>query len=238
MYEVKSKITWAMYTLTVFATLFLCSCGSDKNTEKGGPISQPVIEPTPTPDPGKPSPTPTPPPAIPFTDSFARANASDLGKNWYNETGAFGIYDYSAMLTTPGQNGLAIASVLGRSAKDLSLSIDVMNLPVNGCVGLIARHNPVRDKDYYEAKMCQYNGSAVVGLAKNLGGQLIYIASASVSSGVGTLRFTLMGSTLMVFRNGVKLIQKLDSTFIGAGRFGIKANMIDTKVRNFDATAP
>jgi hypothetical protein len=183
------------------------------------------------------TPTPPPSPGLPFTDNFNRATSSSLGSNWSERVGDLAVSGNSLQSNT---SSVSLATVAGVSQSNVILSAD-MNLGAGTAtrsMGLVARYGGSGDGNWYLANLRYTGGRYRVEIWKQVGGVQTLLSSAFVGSGVGSLRFEVVGSSLKVFWNGA-LAGSVNDSQLTTGGIGVRSNfVIGVRLDNFAASVP
>ena len=174
--------------------------------------------------------TRTPTPLL--SDPFDRANAATLGAAWANRVGDFGVTGNKAVANAP----VALATLAGVSAADVSLQATVA-VAAGQAAGLAARYGGPGDANmYWGTVIATANGGFAAEIWRNLDGTWKRLASASLASGSGLLRFEVAGSSLKLFVDGALKASATDTTIAGPGLAGLRASAGQT-FDNFVATS-
>ncbi len=160
---------------------------------------------------------------LPFNDDFGRPDSLFVGTNWTVQQGLFAIIDDHAENIA---NSYSIMMANGPSPSDVILSGDVN---VNGgwlfggdVAGLMARMN---GNTGYMGELSNENGTVYAVILRDDDGTWVTLDSRSVSSGNGTLRFEVQGSSLDLYLNGAPVAQATDGTYTGTGRLDSRAGL-------------
>src|SRR5205807_741968 len=98
---------------------------------------------------------------------------------------------------------------------DISLSA------IGQYAGLAARYSGSGDKNMYWGAIGQTGASTYVAVIfKNVNGTWTQLVSQSVSTGTGTLRFEVQGTSLRLFLDYVEVATASDSSISAAGGVG------------------
>ncbi len=158
--------------------------------------------------------TPPPPVAVPFNDTFTTAGA--LGGNYTEQVGTF----QSSGGVASNSTALAIATLRGVSQRDQTVSGSVNVAAGSGnSIGLMARYSGPGENNFYLAEVYGVPGSSrvQVNLYLKQAGAYVRLATTTVASGSGALRFEVIGSTQRVFLNNTMVLSANDSTLTGSG---------------------
>ena len=193
------------------------------------PPSQPVVT---VPSPVTPTPVAAAIPAdLPqvFSDAFNRRNSTVISASWTERRGDFAIIGnmaYARSLTA------SVMTVNGFSAADVSVQATVR---VNRAysVGLAARSTGTGDDGMYLGCLAHVRTGYQAQIWRNVGGSWAMIASGRAAAGAGTLRFDVVGSSLAVFLNGVKVAATTDTAISGPGTAGLRFWGVGGSADNF-----
>jgi hypothetical protein len=175
------------------------------------------------------------PPSVTFADTFQRADAADLGANWTNDVGTWGIVSNAAQSNgTP----LDIATYNGISANDMAVSAKVEGL-ASSFSGLVGRLNPSTNACYWvEARWAvgnnwsftlrKFDGTSASGL----------MAGVASAPQICVLELVLQGPKISFYCNGMLSFVWFDSTYPGPGRAGIVAKTNAMRIDSFAVSAP
>jgi FG-GAP-like repeat/FG-GAP repeat len=171
---------------------------------------------------------------LPFTDNFDRTSPVFVGPGWNVNLGA--ITDNGTQAFATGT--LNIASLNGLNTANVALQMDV-NVPSGGQSGLFARYGGVGDTNMYNAVISRVGATPVAAILKNVGGNWIVLTSVAVSTGVGTLAFDVVGSSLKLFygptgSTNLSLITEAFDTTFTTGTAGFRIYKPGT-IDNFSA---
>jgi hypothetical protein len=155
---------------------------------------------------------------LPYSDSFDRANAATLGGNWTLKAGAVAISGNRALVGAKD----SVSVLNGISAADVTVQADVSVSPALNAYGyLVARYGP--DGSYYKAGLIGYGSGLKAYIVKvGPGGTAaMFLGTPSaVSSGTGTLRFDVVGTSLRLYFNGA-LVGFANDSALTTGSAGI-----------------
>ena len=163
-------------------------------------------------------------PGLPFTDDFsAPVNTDQLARDWDERKGNFSITGTSELKGNASQN---LATVHGVSLANAAVQTDITVLAgQNG--GLVARYNAANGNYYFAQVIANATGTIfTLNLQKVTPSATTTLATSTVPSGVGTLRFEVVGSNLKVFHGTPgSLVLKLVAynTSLATGFSGIRS---------------
>lgn len=189
----------------------------------------PVVPPSP----------PTPPPprqnaTLPFEDTFNTLDSPFVSGFWTTRLGSLGTQSQQAVSQVAGTsimtlNGLALAD---------SIVQTFINVRNGTSAGLVARYTGAGDRRMYAATVA-FSGSALTSrIWRNTGATWTALATAPVPSSSGVLRFEVIGSSLSLFFNGVRVAAAFDTLIAGAGAIGARAIGRGVSFDNYLAIAP
>jgi hypothetical protein len=151
-----------------------------------------------------------------------------LSNNWLNQQGNFQVAGSQAK----GLGGLNVAAVNGINSANVFVQADV-NVPAGQFGGLVAHYGGPLDQNMYWAGL-NYQGGLQAQIWRNLNGTWTELFGQSdVSSGVGTLRLEVVGTSLKLFDNNV-LVAYANDTLVTGGTVGIRSTAMTT-FSNFSA---
>ena len=189
----------------------------------------PVVPPAP--------PTPPSPPqnaTLPFQDAFNTIDSPSISGFWTTRLGSFGTQSQQAVSQVAGTsimtlNGIAVAD---------SITEVFVNLRTGTSAGLIARYTGPSDKRMYAATLALAGGSFTSRIWRNTGTTWTALATGPVPAASGVLRFEVIGSSLTLFFNGVRVSAAFDTLIAAAGAIGVRAIGAGVSFDNYSAVAP
>ena len=184
-----------------------------------------------------PPPTPPPPPqnaTLPFADEFNTIDSSFVSGFWATRLGSIGTQNQQAVSQVAGTsimtlNGLAVAD---------SITQAFVNVRTGTSAGLVARYTGTGDKRMYAATVAFDGGGFTSRIWRNTGTTWATLATGRLPAGSGVLRFEVIGSSLAVFFNGVRVAAAFDALITGAGAIGARALGAGVSFDNYAAVAP
>jgi hypothetical protein len=157
-----------------------------------------------------------------FTDNFNRPNSYYLGAEWATQLGNIQISNNKA---AGGIDGTSLATLRGVSTRDSAVQADVNIVAGSGAaVGLMARYSGPGQSNFYLAEAFGTPGAVTVSIYRNVGGVYTLLATTTVGSAVGTLRFEAVGSSLKLFLGDQLQLRVNDSVLAGEGTVGIRTS--------------
>ena len=121
-----------------------------------------------------------------------------------------------------GSLSASVLTVNGISAADVSVSA-VINTSTSPAVGLVARYTGTGDNGMYHGMIFR-DATGYIGIIyKNVNNTWIQIASQAAASGVGVLRFDVIGSNLSLWLNNQQVVSVVDTSITGPGTAGIRS---------------
>lgn len=159
-----------------------------------------------------------------FSDSFDRADSTDLGADWVERQGDVQIVSNRVQLASTASTINCHHSGGPYSTADYAVQA-TLNFGTTGPqAGVMARrvNNGVSDSDYYGLYL--HSGSGKLRILRRSGGSdtLIGGVNFTVSAGVDyVLRLEVIGSTLVGKVDGVEYLRFEDSTLTAPGDAGI-----------------
>jgi hypothetical protein len=158
-------------------------------------------------------------PQLPFSDSFS-GPGSQLSSSWLVDAGGFNVAGGNVQGTT----ALNVATVNASSSGDDFVQADV-TVPTGEFAGLIARYSGTGDKNMYFGALNHTATGFVAMIWKNVNGTWTSIINQSVSStGTGTLRFEVVGSSLKLFLDNTLLAFAYDTSLTAPGFVGMRVS--------------
>ena len=125
-------------------------------------------------------------------------------------------------------NAIAQTNVYAQAAINLSA--------VGQSAGLAARYSGPGDSNMYWGAINQSGANTFTALIyKNIGGTWTQLASQSVNSGTGILRFEVVGDSLKLFLSNNIVAFANDTSITSPGSVGIRAGGVGTTLDNFEA---
>jgi hypothetical protein len=139
---------------------------------------------------------------LPFSDNFDRTDGQ-LGPNWLDQLGEHAVQGNQAVASvidptsSDPNKSVAIATLAGLNAADVTLQTDIV-VGTTGMQfgGLVARYSGSGDKNMYWGGIIGNDGNFKAVIYVNVNGQWHLLVSTAVSSGTGTLKFTVVGTSL------------------------------------------
>jgi hypothetical protein len=142
---------------------------------------------------------------------------SDLGSNWLIQEGSFTVdAGNQARGVVVGPNA---ATYVGISAQNPNVSAYVKLQGSPSTVGLIARNQDANDVS--NCYTLELSSTGFVKISKIVAGVVTSLASSVTTLKAGMLEFSINGTTLNGYFNGVLVVTVVDSTFTGPGGVGI-----------------
>ena len=172
------------------------------------------------------------PATLPFTDPFNSAAPVQLQTPWQERTGNF--------VTSPpllvSKTALDVATLNGVSQKDVFVQADITLSAVGQYAGLSARYSGPGDSNMYWGAITQTGANSFMAVIYvNVRGTWTLLASQSVSTGTGKLRFEVEGTKLRLFLQNVLVLSASDSSLMSAGSVGIRSGGLNVVFDNFSA---
>ncbi|MBX7074381.1 MAG: fibronectin type III domain-containing protein [Pirellulales bacterium] len=174
--------------------------------------------------------TGAPPAALNFSDSFTRADGTNLGANWTEPLGNAKLVAGQMVIEGASAAMPILASV---NVADVSLSADLV-VPADGRQGLIARYGGSGDSNWYMARIYNSGSRVYATLYKNVNGAVINLGEQVVTGATGTLRFDLSGDNLKLYWNNQLIINRQDNS-LATGKVGLRLGA--GAVESFSATS-
>jgi hypothetical protein len=157
--------------------------------------------------------------ALPFADSFNRADGVFLGVGWDEDAGAFAVKANQGAAVAPAA---AVATVDGVFAADVAPQADVA-LAAGQSVGLVARYAGPGDRNWYAGQLVRTATGVSAQVIRNVNGVRTTLASRPVpGTGTGTLRFEAAGPSLKLFLNNTLVAFADDATLTAPGSVGVR----------------
>ncbi len=165
---------------------------------------------------------------LPFSDVFTQPDGSQLSNVWSQDQGNFTVLGSQAVA-----GGVAVATLNGVSVADISVQEDVTVAQV-GSAGVTARF--LGHDTMYWGGIVKDNTGLAAQLWVEVGGSWMLLGSVHISTGTGTVRMDLAGSSINLFLNGASLLKVTDTHITAAGSAGLWASNGES-VDNFLASA-
>lgn len=159
----------------------------------------------------------TPSTTLPFQDSFPTAGT--LSSNWLARLGSINVAGGKATGVT-GASSVATLSGVSVSNSDTQIDVDVT--ASGSSAGLLARYSGPGESNFYMAQWVNRGTFYRVEIWRNVGGTWSLLSSQNVATGIGTMRFTVIGSTLTAYANGQIATRVNDNSLTAAGAVGIR----------------
>jgi hypothetical protein len=173
------------------------------------------------------------PAGLPFSDNFSStSDGSQLSTNWSDQNGNITVV--SGLATGEGDFNLSTLNVV--SVTNVTVAGDI-NLGAGQSVGLAARYTGPLYSNFYLAQLRDIGGGQFqAAIFKNIGGvfSLVQLGDTT-TSGAGTLKFVVNGSSLEVDLGATVLATVIDTSITGPGSVGMRLGMKAT-MGNFSAT--
>jgi RHS repeat-associated protein len=153
---------------------------------------------------------------LPFSDDFDRESGMNIGAYWTEQQGNLAISNDEITNVVTGESSM---TVNGATATDVILTADVDltgGYLFGSSVGLDAR---VTSDSEYRGEIVK-DGGYTAEILRDDDGTWTILDQAQ-TSGSGTLRFEVIGSSLALYLNGIPLVTATDSTYDSAGAVGI-----------------
>ena len=167
-------------------------------------------------------------PTLPFTDDFNREESTIIGNGWVEQQGDFEL-GVSRLLPVSSTTSLVTLDHL--QVLDVSVSVDVDVF--TGHAGLVARYAGPGENHLYLGALVGGGTQFTGQIWRSVGGVWTLLSSSPASSGSGTLRFDVIGSTLGLYMDGQSITSVQDTSITTAGSVGLRAN--DGGFNNFSA---
>ncbi len=159
--------------------------------------------------------------AIPFADPFTQTDGAQLARTWTERAGNFGVAGNQLIANGPS---LSIATVNGPPSANVSVLADVA-LGAKQSAGLIARYQS--NGSYYLGQVvANSTGTGVTFyLYRYASGVYTRLAMTSMTTtGTGTLRLEVVGTSLQLFFGSTLVASAVDATISNGGLTGIHAS--------------
>ncbi|MFO0965426.1 MAG: S8 family serine peptidase [Gemmataceae bacterium] len=168
--------------------------------------------------------------ALSFGDAFNLTDGSALSANWQERVGQY--TDGSLSMVGRSADG-NLATLNGVAQRDVSVQADF--IITNGhWGGVVARYSGPGDNNMYFANWFNVGAHYYVALTRIMNGAVTQLGQTEVASGVGHLRFDLLGSSLKVYVNGGLALSVFD-TALTTGSVGVRSDQ-GVPLDNFSAT--
>ena len=171
--------------------------------------------------------------ALPFSDSFGQPNGALLNTNWDEWSGSFQTQNGTAV----GQGATNLAALYNVAAANVTVSADILTVPLGGFAGLVSRYNTANGNMYRAGIAATYNAQKkttiyTAQIWRRVNGVWKLLVSQNVTS-LGQLSFVTAGSSLQLYLNGSLAASATDTALtIGTvGLYGTKSSQFS----NFSA---
>ena len=177
---------------------------------------------------------PTAPTSFPFTDTFTQNDGAQLSRNWTEQQGNFRVNNGALVGAAPGLSQ-AVVNVL--SVANVSVQADVV-VGMNQVINLMARYKAGTGSNYFASIYNIGSGPTAVIYSYVSGvGYMQLGTTVSLASGVGTVRFEVVGSSLKVYfgpdAGHLSLVAyAFDTAIAGVGQTGVRI-LSNATVDNF-----
>jgi Ca2+-binding RTX toxin-like protein len=138
-------------------------------------------------------------PALPFTEVFGSPiNGNQLSRDWQSRLGNLAVTG-GTLANAPG-TALSLSTVNGPAMPDTASELS-FTLPSTGTslAGVVARYQGTGDRNLYLGAIRSVNGVATAVIMKNVNGVWTTLATHSLTSNTGRLRFEVEGTALRLF---------------------------------------
>ncbi|MHB1034358.1 MAG: hypothetical protein ACYC35_04220 [Pirellulales bacterium] len=156
---------------------------------------------------------------LPYSDAFNRADSTILGSTWTERLGEFAVVNNQMA----AQGVVSIATLNGINQANVSVSADV-NVVDGYHAGLVARYSGPEDKSFYLGHLLNTNGQYTAEIWRNVAGFWTQLSRQVVTSGAGTLRFDVVGSSLSLCLNNI-LVGSVQDTALTSGTVGVRGGI-------------
>lgn len=151
--------------------------------------------------------------ALPFTDSFTRANAGTLGSNWQNSDSSWSIVSNRAEAQTAGS---WIRTDTAAYADTADIKVEVRHASTAPDGGPLSRVTTIYPANPFGFAL--YMGTNTYSFVRHTGGSELQIASGSVSTlATGLAGQQVVGSGTVAYKLFYQSVQIVDDTDTGAG---------------------
>jgi hypothetical protein len=133
---------------------------------------------------------------------------------------------------------LSLATISNLSVSNVDLSLDVNLIAGTGQrnFALVARYAGPGNQNMYFARIARREGLFFAEIVRDLAGVRTTLTSTQVLQPSGTMRFQVVGSSLVLFYDGQLVGNAIDSAIAGPGLFGVQG--INAVADNFSAVQP
>jgi hypothetical protein len=175
---------------------------------------------------------------LPFSDSFATpAFDGGLSPQWTVAVGGYQLNTSSQAVANVTGANLAVVNTV--PVGDVTVSAGITSIPSTTMGGLVARYQGTGDKNMYMAGVRNTSGVFTAEIWKNVNGTWTKLTTVTLThaqfSGMGTMRFDVIGTNLRLFVNGTVVASAVDATF-ATGTVGIRGAK-GAKFSNYNADA-
>ncbi len=151
---------------------------------------------------------------------------------WTKKAGSLSLTNNSVVATGATSSVLTVNGIL---AADVSVSA-VINTSTSPAVGLVARYTGVGDNGMYYGTIARNSAGYIGRIWKNVNNTWIQIANQTTASGIGVLRFDVIGSNLSLWLNNQQVVSVVDTSTTGRGTAGIRFSGVGGIVDSFTAS--
>jgi uncharacterized protein YkwD len=155
---------------------------------------------------------------LPFTDSFAQPDGSQLSRFWTEKTGNFSVIGGQLRANAAGNlaviNQTPVADVVVQAGIALGSS-------ASQAAGLVARYSAAGGGSMYMAQVSETQGHFTAAIWRRVRGTNTRLTVKALTSGTGVLRFVLQGKHLQLYFNGQLVCDVADSSITAAGLTGL-----------------
>jgi hypothetical protein len=171
--------------------------------------------------------------SLPFSDNFTSpSDGSQLTHTWSDQLGDFTI---NGSTQAVGIDSTNLSTVNGINVADVTVQGDINLVPGSGqTVGLVARYSGPGYNNFYLAQLRDTGSGFQAAIFKNIGGSFTLVSLGMVSStGAGTLKFKLHGTSLELDLGNTILATGMDSS-LTTGSVGMRLST-GANLANFGA---
>jgi hypothetical protein len=163
-------------------------------------------------------------PSLPFSDNFSTlTTGSQLARSWLARAGAFTGNASGQMVSANQPANVAVLNAISQANVRVQADIVVAASGISSA-GLATRYSGTGDDNMYLGTVTGSNGVFTANIFRNVGGVWTLLASSSIASGTGTLRFESIGSTHRLYWNNVLIASATDS-MLATGTVGLRSYM-------------
>lgn len=151
-------------------------------------------------------------------DDFDRGSAPSLGTGWITRSGDFDVHDDVALV----QSGRARATVASVSLVDVAVEARiVLGGAATTSAGVVARHRGGAAPSFIWGGLERRGDAFYAGIGRTVGGVYRTLVTVPVATGAALVRLEVLGDSLKLFVDGVRVAGIHNGAVLGSGGVGI-----------------